>query len=210
MSLFEDLQSVPETYHETVDTPVAQAWFGQDYGPTGNKYRPFDEVPSDPKEMPRFLIGSRFSFSFCFLILCTLLPEGVMGSFILSWLIDMILEEAERTEQFFLAGTISHDQWFWSALMGLAAVSGVPATNELERIQMQVWRRALHDKIRLANKVLGLHDWKSAKVPLRRIAWLDGFDGEAEMRQLWEEAAGQITDRSLQQGYGLPARPGIE
>ncbi|KAH8909990.1 hypothetical protein BR93DRAFT_925009 [Coniochaeta sp. PMI_546] len=116
-----------------------------------------------------------------------MLREGALSSFILKLLIDQLLDDAERTEKAFLEGRCNRSIWFWTVMMTLAAVVSAPAEDKLEAMQIMTWQGAISGKIRLANRVLGLNDWKSAKAHLKLVAWEEGFDGEEELRRMWED-----------------------
>ncbi|OIW33764.1 hypothetical protein CONLIGDRAFT_191062 [Coniochaeta ligniaria NRRL 30616] len=167
--------------------PAARAWFANDLSPGGKKYTEFTDVPTDSAQFAQFTIASRNAYYTAFLFMCMMLREGALSSFILKLLIDQLLDDAERTEKAFLEGRCNPSIWFWTMMMTLAAVASAPAEDELEAMQIITWQGAIRGKIRLANTILGLNDWESAKAHLKLIAWEEGFDGENEMRQMWKD-----------------------
>lgn len=70
---------------------------------------------------------------------------------------------------------------------GAAPVRGSSLDEEEER-SVEAWRAKFGAKVRLACRVLGVTDWDGAREALRKFAWVQGFDGEEEIRALWEEA----------------------
>jgi hypothetical protein len=179
--------------------PEAKPWFGTDHGPGGKAYRVFNDVPSDPVGFRYFLMASRNAYYTAFLYMCMMLRQGVLSSFILNLLIDQVLDDAGRTEPAFLAGRCNRDVWFWTMMIALTAVDSAPAENKLEAMHIQTWRKAICSKIRLANSVMGLNDWESAKAHLRMIAWADGFDADDEIRQMWEDIKREEAGRTGEQ-----------
>jgi hypothetical protein len=112
-------------------------------------------------------------------------PEAI-GSFILSWLIEQFLDDAARTERCFVEGKCSRSGWLWSQVFTLTAILSVKPRTELEVKQVGAWRVAVAHTIRLANEVLEVNTWEQAKEHLSLVAWEDGFEGEARIRQTWE------------------------
>lgn len=167
--------------------PAARPWFASDNSPGGKNYKEFRDVPTDSAQFSQFTIASRNAYYTAFLYMCMMLREGALSSFILKLLIDQLLDDAERTEKAFLEGRCNRSVWFWTMMMTLAAVASAPAEDKLEAMQIVTWQGAIRGKIRLANTILGLNDWESAKAHLKLIAWEERFDGEDELRRMWED-----------------------
>lgn len=191
--LFISMYPIPDGnwYHDRKALPAAvgRDWFQNPSSPGGEAYIGFQNgVPSDPVLLRVFNKSSHCAFFTCFLYLTMLLRRGKMNSYILAWLIEQSLDDLNRTQPAFLGGACNQPAWLWTCLFGISAVASATATNELERREILLWRRAANAKIRLASSTLGLHDWDSAKAVLRAAMWVDGFDGEEETRTLWENA----------------------
>jgi hypothetical protein len=169
--------------------PEAKPWFATTRSPGTPLYQPFKDVPADPVQFSLFRAASRNSYYTAFLYLCIILREGALSSFILKLLVDQLLDDAERTAKAFVEERCNRSLWFWTVMMTLAAVASAPTADKLEALEMLTWRGAIRGKIKLANSILGLTDWESAKAHLKLIAWKDGFDGEDELRRLWEDIA---------------------
>jgi hypothetical protein len=169
--------------------PEAKSWFSNDRLPGGRLYRVFKDIPTDPTMFSFFRESSRNAYCTSFLYMSMMLREGTLSSFILKLLIDQLLDDADRTEKAFTEGRCNGSVWFWAVMITLAAVASAPAEGKLEAMQIITWQRAISGKIRLANTILGINDWKSAKAHLKLIAWQEGFDGEDEIRRMWEDIA---------------------
>ena len=146
---------------------------------------------NDLTKRPRlcsFAKNSRFAFMSCYLYMIMLLRGEATSSFIINWLVEQLLDDAARTEASFIDGTCNRNVWFWTMIFGLSAVRTSRSSNLLERSQISHWHEALCSKIRLANGVMDICDWTSAKMSLRQVAWTEGFDGEAELRRAWEDS----------------------
>jgi len=167
--------------------PEAKPWFGTARSPSTPLYQPFKDIPTDPARFASFRQASRNAYYTAFLYMCLMLREGALSSFILKQLIDQLLDDADRTANSFVEGRCNRSIYFWTVMMTLAAVASAPAEDKLEAMQILTWQRAIAGKIRLANTILGLTDWESAKAHLKLIAWQDGFDGEEEFRRIWED-----------------------
>ncbi|KAB5558011.1 hypothetical protein GE09DRAFT_1221147 [Coniochaeta sp. 2T2.1] len=165
----------------------AKAWFATDHSPGGKDYIEMTDVPTNEAHFEWFKVGSRNSYTTAFLYMCMLLREGALSSFILKLLIDELLNDSERTEGAFLEGRCDRSVWFWTMMMTLAAVASAPSEDRLEAQQLVTWQGAVTNKIRLANRVMGLDKWEEARRHLKMVAWEDGFDGEEEMRRMWED-----------------------
>ncbi|KAH8889278.1 hypothetical protein GQ53DRAFT_766966 [Thozetella sp. PMI_491] len=166
----------------------------------GQGYVAFNGIPTEPKQFATFIKSSRCAFMSCYLYMAMLLQKGATSSFIINWLIEQFLDDAARTEKAFIDGSCSRNVWFWTMVFGLSAVASATASNKLEQMQIVMWRRAFYAKIRLANHAMGLNDWDAARQSLRQVAWVDGFMGEEELREAWEEAASQPQQISKPRG----------
>lgn len=172
----------------------AKPWFKTNQKTPGAAfYEPYDDVPSDSAQFARFEIASRIAYYTAFLYMCMMLRQGSLSSFILKLLIDQLLDDAERTVPAFLENRCNRSVWIWTMMLTLAAVASAPANDKLEAMQIRTWRGAINSKIRLANGVLGLDSWQSVKAHLELIAWEEGFDGEDELRRMWEDIKWQDT-----------------
>jgi hypothetical protein len=120
--------------------------------------------------------------------LSLVLRRGIMSSYVLNWLIEQFLDDADRLSPSVLDGTCHREAWFWTIILGASAVASVEWSNDLEKSQVEIWRRAFDDKIRLGSAVLGLTTWASAQQALKKLGWVESFDGEEEIRQIWERA----------------------
>lgn len=137
---------------------------------------------------PRSLDCSRSGFMACYFYLYIIMREGTVDSFILNWFIEQLLTDVCRTETPMQKGQYSQSLWFWSAMFGACATMAAKTTDDLERNQMNVVRDIYLDKINLGSQVLRIKNWETAKSILRLFAWEDDFDGELEMKAVWEEA----------------------
>ena len=178
--------------------PIGVPWFST-LGSGTSTYMSFEGVPTEPKRFSAFLKASRCSFMTCYLHMALALRPGVtspyFSSYIINWLVEELLDDAARTEQAFVEGRCRHFLWLWTMMIALSAVATATATNKLEEKQMLMWRNAIYEKLRLANSVMDIRgSWETAKQSLRIVAWVDGFDGEEEIRRMWDEA---VLDQAL-------------
>ncbi|KAI0115236.1 hypothetical protein F4814DRAFT_313023 [Daldinia grandis] len=136
----------------------------------------------------RSVDSSRSGFIACYFYLYVIIREGSVDSFILNWFIEQLLVDVCRTEMPMQTGQYSQSLWFWSVMFGACATMAAKTSDDLERKQMKVYRDVYSDKINLASRVLKIKNWEVAKSTLRLFAWEDGFDGETELKAVWEEA----------------------
>jgi hypothetical protein len=164
-------------------------WFrnGDSLGDEG--YEGFQNgLPSDSASITKFTLASRCSYFTTYLFLALILPESKLSFYIIHWLISQAHEDLKRTKPAFLAGTCHQASWFWTTIFGLAAVMSATRANGLELREVQTWRQAFEAHVRLGSHVLGLRDWKSAVAVLKVVGWVEGFDGDEEIRAMWEAA----------------------
>ncbi|KAL7626171.1 hypothetical protein AAE478_002941 [Parahypoxylon ruwenzoriense] len=168
-------------------------------GSSYNSKRPLSDVLARKAPHPRAsgsnvlaplrsVDGSRAGFMACYFYLYVIMREGTVDPFILNWFIEQLLADVCRTETPMQKGQYSPSLWFWSVMFGACATMAAKTSDDLERGQMKVFRDAYLDKINLVSQVLGIKNWESAKSILGLFAWEDDFDGEMELKILWEEA----------------------
>ncbi|KAI5868179.1 hypothetical protein GGS23DRAFT_608753 [Durotheca rogersii] len=146
---------------------------------------------------------TRSGFIACYFYLYVIMREGTVDSFILSWFIEQLLADVYRTEVPMQEGQYSQPLWFWSVMFGTCAMMTTPETSDdLERSQMKRFRDEYLSKVSLASEVLRIKNWEAAKSVLRLFAWEDDFDGEMELKALWEEAVWGDDGRRLG-GHGV-------
>ncbi|KAI1878173.1 hypothetical protein JX265_002541 [Neoarthrinium moseri] len=132
--------------------------------------------------------SSRTGFISCYFYLYMILRESGVDAFVLNWLLEQLLADVCRTESLMHKGSYSQSLWFWTVMFGACATVAARITSPLENEQMSAIRDVYMDKINLASQVLKIKSWEGAKSALRLFAWEDDFDGEEELRRLWEEA----------------------
>ncbi|OTB20404.1 hypothetical protein K445DRAFT_312856 [Daldinia sp. EC12] len=132
--------------------------------------------------------SSRSGFIACYFYLYVIIREGTVDSFILNWFIEQLLADVCRTEMPMQTGQYSQSLWFWSVMFGACVTMAAKTSDNLERKQMKLFRDAYLDKIHLGSRVLKIKNWEAAKSILRLFAWEDDFDGEMEVKAIWEEA----------------------
>ncbi|OTB06783.1 hypothetical protein M426DRAFT_9216 [Hypoxylon sp. CI-4A] len=142
---------------------------------------------------------SRSGFIACYFYLYVIMREGNVDSFILNWFIEQLLADVCRTEVLMEKGQYSQSLWFWSVMFGACATMAAKTSDGLERSQMDVFRDVYLDKINLASRVLGIKNWEAAKSVLGLFAWEEGFDGEMELKAIWEEAIWEDDRRFFKQ-----------
>ncbi|KAI2778946.1 hypothetical protein F4815DRAFT_500921 [Daldinia loculata] len=136
----------------------------------------------------RSVDSSRSGFIACYFYLYVIIREGMVDSFILNWLIEQLLADVCRTEMPMQAGQYSQSLWFWSVMFGACVTMAAKTSDDLERKQIKAYRDVYLDKINLVSRVLKIKNWEAAKSTLRLLAWEDDFDGETELKAVWEEA----------------------
>ncbi|KAI0180090.1 hypothetical protein GGR52DRAFT_568848 [Hypoxylon sp. FL1284] len=139
--------------------------------------------------------SSRSGFIACYFYLYVIMSEGPVDPFMLSWFIEQLLADVCRTEEPMQKGQYSSSLWLWSVMFGACATAAAKTSDELERSQIKVLRDAYLDKIYVVSQLLRLKSWEAAKSTLRLFAWDDDFDGEMELRAIWEEAVWQDDGR---------------
>ncbi|KAK8088800.1 hypothetical protein PG997_003761 [Apiospora hydei] len=138
---------------------------------------------------------SRSGFIACYFYLYIILREERVDSFVLNWFIEQLIADVCRTEAMMQKGQYSQPLWFWTVMFGACAVSVARVVSSLESEQMQAVKDVYMGKIVLANQVLGIKTWEGAKSVLRLFAWQNDFDGEEDIKALWQEATWRA-DRS--------------
>lgn len=131
---------------------------------------------------------SRSGFMACYFYLYIILREERVDSFVLNWFLEQLVADVYRTEGLMQKGEYSQSLWFWTVMFGACAASAARGVSAMEERQMQAVKDVYMAKIVMGNQVLKLRTWAGAKSVLRLFAWEDGFDGEEELRALWEEA----------------------
>ncbi|KAI1212385.1 uncharacterized protein F4807DRAFT_457881 [Annulohypoxylon truncatum] len=146
----------------------------------------------------RSVDSSRSGFIACYFYLYVIMREGCVDSFILSWFIEQLLADVCRTEVPMQKGQYSPSLWFWSVMFGACATMAAKASDELEACQMKVMQDVYLDKIKLVSQMLRIKNWEAAKSILMLFAWEDDFDGEMELRAVWEQAVWEDEGRRLE------------
>jgi hypothetical protein len=154
-----------------------------------NRKAPHPKAADSDVVIPlRSVDKSRSGFMACYFYLCIVLRENALDTFILDWFIEQLLADARRTEVPMQKGQYSPSLWFWSVMFGACATEAVKAHSTSEDSHMKTLRGEYLDKIQLVSQVLRIKTWEGAKSILRLFAWEDDFDGELELKALWEEA----------------------
>lgn len=145
---------------------------------------------------------SRSGFIACYFYLYVILREEKVDSFILNWFIDQLLTDVGRTQAPMQKGEYSQALWFWTVMFGACATMAGKTVSTLEEAEMKSARDEYMDKINLVSQILRIKTWENAKSALRLFAWEDEFDGERELKALWEEAVwdGNKRDNRLVDG----------
>ncbi|ETS80595.1 hypothetical protein PFICI_08124 [Pestalotiopsis fici W106-1] len=131
---------------------------------------------------------SRSDFLSCYFYLYIILQDERVDSFVLNWFLEQLLADVCRTQPCMQKGQYSQTLWFWTVMFGACATVAAKITSATEEVQMRAMRDAYMDKINLASQVLRIKSWEAAKTTMRLFAWEDDFDGEDEIKGLWEEA----------------------
>lgn len=160
------------------------------YKRPGNPLDPdikFNGLPQGER-LRQWYRASRSAFIACYMYVAMMLKKGAMNSYILNWLIEQFLEDAETLESAMRAGTCNRTVYLWALIISRTAVASVECSNELEKKQAEVWEKTFDDKIRLSSSILELQDWTAVQKLIGTIAWVPGFRGEDEIKTLWEVA----------------------
>lgn len=139
----------------------------------------------------RSVDSTRSGFLGCFFYLYVILGDNAVDPFIMHWFIEQLLADVCRTEGPMRRGEYSPSVWFWTVMFGACVASAAKPTSALEASQMKTTRDAYLDKINVASQLYRVKSWEGAKSVLQQFAWEDDFDGEDEIRALWEEAVWQ-------------------
>lgn len=131
---------------------------------------------------------SRSDFLSCYFYLYIILQDQLVDSFVLNWFLEQLLADVCRTQHSMQKGQYSQTLWFWTVMFGACATVAAKISSAAEEAQMKNMRDVYLDKINLASQVLRIKSWDGAKAAMRLFAWEEDFDGEDELRALWEEA----------------------
>ncbi|KAI1337744.1 hypothetical protein F5Y15DRAFT_142972 [Xylariaceae sp. FL0016] len=161
----------------------------QQTGASTSASSPYDAAGANVLSPLRSVDSSRTGFIACYFYLYVILREATVDGFILNWFIEQLLADVCRTEAAMRRGAYSQSLWFWTVMFGACATAAAGVRDDpLEEEQMRVVRDIYLDKINAASQVLRLKSWEGAKATLRLFAWEDDFDGETELRAIWEAA----------------------
>lgn len=152
---------------------------------------------------------SRSGFIACYFYLYIILRENRVDSFVLNWFVEQLLADVCRTESMMHDEQYSQPLWFWTVMFGACAAAAARVTSPLENEQMKALMDAYMDKICLGSRVLNITSWNAAKSTLSLFAWEDDFDGEEELKALWEEAVFGDDSHRLRLQYPEPIDPQI-
>ncbi|CAJ2506097.1 Uu.00g002270.m01.CDS01 [Anthostomella pinea] len=134
---------------------------------------------------------SRVGFIACYFYLYVILREATVDPFILNWFIEQLLADVCHTEPLMYRGEYSQSLWLWTVMFGACVTTAARAGSAMEAEQMRLVHDIYLDKINLVSQVLRIETWEDAKGAMRLFAWEDDFDGELELKALWEEAVWQ-------------------
>ncbi|KAI1330371.1 hypothetical protein F5Y16DRAFT_362952 [Xylariaceae sp. FL0255] len=137
---------------------------------------------------PRTVDCSRSEFIACYLYLYIILRENTIDSFILEWFVEQLITDVCRTEKLMQKGQYSQALWFWTVIFGACAANAAKVESATEDAQTRAVKEVYLEKISLSSQLLKIKNWEGAKSVLRLFAWEDDFDGEAEVRAIWEQA----------------------
>ncbi len=146
--------------------------------------------------------SSRSGFIACYFYLYVILREEKVDSFILNWFIDQLFTDVCRTQAAMQKGRYSQSLWLWTVMFGACVTSAGRTDSSLEKTQMNLARDEYLDKISLVSQVLRIKTWEGAKFVLSLFAWEDAFDGESELKAIWEEAVWSGSRRAERLGEG--------
>ncbi|RYP00576.1 hypothetical protein DL766_007410 [Monosporascus sp. MC13-8B] len=113
--------------------------------------------------------------------------DGTVAAVATLALVELLID-VRRTELLVQKGQYRQSLWFWSVMFGACVITGGKTDSSLEEAQMKLARDEYLDKIKMASHVLRIKTWEGAKDALRLFAWDDEFDGELELKAIWEEA----------------------
>lgn len=145
---------------------------------------------------------SRSGFITCYFYLYIILREEKVDSFVLNWFIDQLLIDVCRTQVPMQKGDYSPCLWFWTVMFGACVTTAGKTVSSLEETQMNSARDQYMDKINLVSQTLKIKTWEGAKAVLSQFAWEDEFDGEQELKEIWEEAVWDGNRRANRAGNG--------
>ncbi|KAI1842933.1 hypothetical protein JX266_010951 [Neoarthrinium moseri] len=144
--------------------------------------------------------GFMWSYMYFFLIL----QNEDLDIFLFSFHLEDLLEAVTVSEQAALDGTYPVAAWMWAPVFGLCVLENVKARTGLERQQLGYWQESFLSKIRRVSRHVKIDNWEDAKDVL--FNWTSGepFDGEDQLKCLWERAVvGESPATSIQRPPAL-------
>ncbi|KAL1875227.1 hypothetical protein Daus18300_003298 [Diaporthe australafricana] len=114
-----------------------------------------------------------------------------MSNEILECLVDSIGTDIEGFERSAVNDSAEQAAVFWSLMLARTALASMTPLHGLDHEKLQ-WRQRTVDKdIRHASAMLQLQTWPAAVAALKRVAF-GAFEGEQELRRIWEEAVSSV------------------
>lgn len=146
----------------------------------------------------RSVDSSRSGFIACYFYLFVIMREDTVDPFVMNWFVEQLIADVCRTEALMRKGLYPQALWLWTVMFGACATTAARPISSLESEQVKAIRDAYLEKIKTACQVLQIQDWEGAKSALRLFAWAEDFDGEEELRALYEEAQWGNFDNQMQ------------
>lgn len=122
-----------------------------------------------------------------YMYLSLVLRPGRMSNEILECLIDSIGRDTERLERNARNDSAEQSVLFWSLMLSSAALASTTPLPGVDGERLGSRKRAISNDLRGTSAMLRLHTWHAAVAVLKRVAFVE-FEGEQELKQLWEEA----------------------
>ena len=116
------------------------------------------------------------------------MPQSAVSMYMLHWSTVMMLDILNKTRQGVIEGRLKATWWFWICMYGAAvAASAVPVSSQ-EVQEKGRFTRDFAEKLRWICDMLGIASWEDAAETLWEVRWEHGFEGEEDLRRIWEEA----------------------
>ena len=128
------------------------------------------------------------AFLMSFLYIYVRIPWNGLTSYMLNWAIEIFLDMLDKTESAVLEGTFDSSDWLWICLYGASAAGSIVLKFKDDFVQKAYWEREFGQKLRWISDVLQIKDWDTAARLLTTVHWDTKFEGEGEIRKIWEVA----------------------
>ena len=186
---------------------------------TGHEWRAELGHMGKPEGIRYFEVRSQTAFIMSSFYIFIRIPWSVLSSYVLNWVIELFFGVIVKTEPGVFGNVSGYKSWqrqfscldasgappepydakdwFWMCIYCAAAVDSALPRNKKEEAQKELYKKAIGQNLRRVSDLLQLTSWDDAIKALQHVKWDTGFDGEARIKTIWQDAVfAEPTDTS--------------